>query len=729
MIKFTNRFVNQFKSTVIKSNQGFSLIELMIAAAILVALSYAGISMMQNLYKGTRSAKQNSDRLEYLDTVRFLLQNQDQCDRNFAGKDPTTVTTYTKIIRRVGMPATDQTLIETTTGVNYAGDSIHFSNITLGGAAPDFVLLASADNLNGVANLKITVDRVGTGGQYGGAQRTFDIPIAVRLVPVGASVGVPGTIDHCRYGTGSISITNFFNIDDTFPAAIPLVGTNQSTAYSTNYNIAIGQPQNELYNIRFRTEGGDMLAKDGNLYISRDGSTCVVKQCTNKLASTDPTCALDTDCSGGASCVFSDKKCPAVRPLGDGLLNGGPNGDIVVGFGEYTRMINTFGPGTSANMRADQMFLIGWDSPSGNIGVAMPENSMFKTYGIKSGATTTITRASLSATGNVYTNHIGAVGAGAAPISGENTRAGETALIGVGHWETMLTDADYYGINRKHVFGIGWSDGGAAGSAVARAGFMIPEGWGFMHHMQDSDGNGRLKPGYSLFFGNSRIQGDLTLKKTLASPGVGIANVECGIAGNTYANDVGGAASGEPNIHCGNGDLRVDGNVYVGGSMLSATAGPVNISGDVTISGNFLAGGTITSSSDERLKKEIKPLENSLEKLLNIRGVSYKWKDPSKEKDQQIGLIAQNVQKTYPELVRTDKNGMLSVAYQNFVAPIIESIREIYSKVVFLMTAVDKLQKDVEELKSENLQLKEALCEHSPSLKICLGNKEKKTDF
>lgn len=693
----------------LKSNKGFSLIEIMIGAAILMALSLAGLSLMQNLNKGTRSIKQNSDRQEYLDSIRFVLQNQDQCDLNFAGKNPATATSLTKLYRKLTSSAAPQPLIETTPGVNYAGDSIHFSNITLGGPS-DFFTLVSADNLNAIVNLKITVERVGNEGQYGGKSRTFDIPIAVRLVPVGAAVGVPGTIEHCRYGTGSISITNFLNIDDAFPATIPPVGTNQATAYSTNYNLSIGLPKNELYNIPFRVEGGDMLAKDGNLYISRDGSTCVVKQCTNQLSAAGPTCVLDTDCTGGARCVFSDKKCPAPPwPAGDGLLNGGPNGDFIVGFGEYTRMVSTFGPGTSTNLRPDQMFLIGWDAPSGNIGVAMPENYMFKTYGISGGAgPVVITRASLSASGNVYTNHIGAVGGSATLISGENTRAVDTSLIGVGHWETMLTDADFYGIARRHVFGIGWSDGGAAGSTRARAGFMLPEGWGFLHHMQDSDNNGRTKPGYFHFFGNSRVIGDLTLKATPAG-------ADCALAGLDYSSE----APGEPNVHCGSGNLRIDGNVYVGGNILSTTAGPVNLLGDFTISGNFTAGGTVTASSDERLKKEIKPLKNSLEKLLQINGVTYKWKDPKKEQTTQIGLTAQNVQKTYPELVRTNEDGKLSVAYQNFVAPIIEALRELYVQITHLFTSINKLQKDVEELKKENQQLKEALCEHSPGLKIC----------
>lgn len=55
--------------------------------------------------------------------------------------------------------------------------------------------------------------------------------------------------------------------------------------------------------------------------------------------------------------------------------------------------------------------------------------------------------------------------------------------------------------------------------------------------------------------------------------------------------------------------------------------------------------------SDETLKEEIRPLEGSLDKILQLEGVSYTWKE---NKSQDVGLIAQNVEKVYPELVKTE---------------------------------------------------------------------------
>ena len=64
--------------------------------------------------------------------------------------------------------------------------------------------------------------------------------------------------------------------------------------------------------------------------------------------------------------------------------------------------------------------------------------------------------------------------------------------------------------------------------------------------------------------------------------------------------------------------------------------------------------------------------------LLQINGVSYVWKD-SKEKD--LGVIAQEIELIYPELVSTNSNGDKTVDYTGLVAPLIESIKELNEKI------------------------------------------------
>lgn len=83
-------------------------------------------------------------------------------------------------------------------------------------------------------------------------------------------------------------------------------------------------------------------------------------------------------------------------------------------------------------------------------------------------------------------------------------------------------------------------------------------------------------------------------------------------------------------------------------------------------------------NSDRRYKSDIKPLTSALESLLKITGYHYFNKLEGKDS---LGVVAQEVEAVYPELVQTDAAGYKSVAYANLVAPIIEAIRELSHKV------------------------------------------------
>ncbi|MBY0424394.1 MAG: tail fiber domain-containing protein [Cytophagales bacterium] len=89
----------------------------------------------------------------------------------------------------------------------------------------------------------------------------------------------------------------------------------------------------------------------------------------------------------------------------------------------------------------------------------------------------------------------------------------------------------------------------------------------------------------------------------------------------------------------------------------------------------------INETSDARFKKDIITLDHSLEKVMKLRGVSYAWRTsefPQKEFSPrpQIGFIAQEIEKVYPELVETDKLGYKSVEYTKMVAILLEAIKE-----------------------------------------------------
>ena len=80
-------------------------------------------------------------------------------------------------------------------------------------------------------------------------------------------------------------------------------------------------------------------------------------------------------------------------------------------------------------------------------------------------------------------------------------------------------------------------------------------------------------------------------------------------------------------------------------------------------------------ASDERIKTNIKTIENALDKTLLLRGVEYNdiRIEPEKKK---IGLIAQEVELIIPEVVHTDeKTTMKSIEYQCLVPLLIEAIK------------------------------------------------------
>jgi hypothetical protein len=89
-------------------------------------------------------------------------------------------------------------------------------------------------------------------------------------------------------------------------------------------------------------------------------------------------------------------------------------------------------------------------------------------------------------------------------------------------------------------------------------------------------------------------------------------------------------------------------------------------------------------ASDERLKTNIKTIENALDKTLLLRGVEYNdiRIEPERKK---IGLISQEVELIVPEVVRTsEEDGLKSIEYQNLVGLLIEAIKELNNKVIKL---------------------------------------------
>jgi len=93
------------------------------------------------------------------------------------------------------------------------------------------------------------------------------------------------------------------------------------------------------------------------------------------------------------------------------------------------------------------------------------------------------------------------------------------------------------------------------------------------------------------------------------------------------------------------------------------------------VAGSIEYTGTITDVSDRRLKKNIEPLVNSLERILDVEGVSFEMKDENLGRGVELGVIAQELEIIFPELVFEDEKGFKSVNYIGLIAPMIEALK------------------------------------------------------
>jgi len=88
--------------------------------------------------------------------------------------------------------------------------------------------------------------------------------------------------------------------------------------------------------------------------------------------------------------------------------------------------------------------------------------------------------------------------------------------------------------------------------------------------------------------------------------------------------------------------------------------------------------------SDERLKENITPIENSLDILKQINGYYFDWKEMPgihENEGHDIGVIAQEIGAVLPEIVTTRDNGYMAVKYEKLVALLIQTNKELLSRV------------------------------------------------
>ena len=94
----------------------------------------------------------------------------------------------------------------------------------------------------------------------------------------------------------------------------------------------------------------------------------------------------------------------------------------------------------------------------------------------------------------------------------------------------------------------------------------------------------------------------------------------------------------------------------------------------IMFNGDAILAGSLSVNSDAKLKSNIISLGSTLAKVLMLDGKSYSMKnDP--ENSVQIGLVAQNIEQSFPELV-SESNGIKSVNYQGLIPVLINAVKE-----------------------------------------------------
>jgi hypothetical protein len=128
------------------------------------------------------------------------------------------------------------------------------------------------------------------------------------------------------------------------------------------------------------------------------------------------------------------------------------------------------------------------------------------------------------------------------------------------------------------------------------------------------------------------------------------------------------------------------------------------------VNGNAWSTGS-WGGSDIRWKKDLQPLDNLIPEILQLGGYRFNWRKeefPEMNFDgtTQIGLVAQEVEKVFPELVKTDTHGYKAVSYEKLSVILLEGIKEQEKKIDSIIKQNDELRSDLQLLKDEVQVLK-----------------------
>ena len=445
----------------------------------------------------------------------------------------------------------------------------------------------------------------------------------------------------------------------------------------------------------------------GNLNISNDGAATTVNigtgsgAKTTTLGSTNTTSSTTLQSGSGAMTLTAgaafDVNASGAVTIDGSSIGIGTASDVAVDFNASTFDLDTSGTGNDA---------IALTSTAGGITNTYDNAKNFTITDDDSGAKNSLVFTGNSTAGSRTITLTNGQGTGNDAIALTSTAGGITNTYDNAKNFT-ITDDDS-GAKNSLVFG-GNSTAGSRtitltnGQGTGNDAIALTSTAGGITNTYDNAKNFTITDDdsgakNSLVFGGNSTAGSRTITLTngqgtgddaiaLTSTAGGITNTYDNAKNFTITDDDGTAADRNSLVFTGNSTATSrtitltngggNGNSSIG---LISTAGGItlttNSSKDVTVTYDLTVGGELASSSDRRLKKNIKNLEGSLDKINNLRGVSFKWKEKKKEDHNISGFIAQEVEEIIPNLVSNNNDGFKTVNYIGVIPHLVEAIKE-----------------------------------------------------
>jgi len=251
--------------------------------------------------------------------------------------------------------------------------------------------------------------------------------------------------------------------------------------------------------------------------------------------------------------------------------------------------------------------------------------------------------------------------------------------LGYGKWQAITAAGGNFNLGSFFLVG----NGGSTGLAVTnegRVGINVAAPYSQLANtatnILGSEGTGG-NPGSLAWAANQSGYAGMFYNANTAANATGLA-VKIAATGTAAAFDV---SQGTTQDAAGATLLRVQGNGNVGIGVATANY-KLDVNGQIRAN-------NVAVTSDQRFKTNVQPISSALASVLALRGVRYEWnalgvRHGGTAGARQVGLLAQEVEKIYPELVSTDAEGYKAVNYAQLTPVLIEALKEQQAQITAL---------------------------------------------